>query len=507
MSEAQPYPNRFPITVSLVLATLMNTIDSTIANVALPHIQGSMSAASDEVVWVLTSYIVAAAMTTPVTGWFANRFGIKRVFLVTIAGFTLASMGCGLATILPELVVFRLVQGGFGAFTMPLGQTVLFAINPPERYTQAMASWSIGAIMGPLMGPVIGGYITDVWSWRWCFFINLPLGILSMLGVWTFMISEPSAIRRKFDFLGFAMLIIAVGALQLLLDRGPGQDWFHSPEICTDGVVAATAFWIFLTHTATTRTPFIDLEVLGNANLVSASAFQFVLITVLMGSLALLPIITQSVMGYPVLLSGMLNSPRGAGMLISMAAAPWLVARLDPRLVMLGGVGGTIASVWQMAHFDLSMGVEPVILAGLFQGLSQGLLFVPLSSLAFATLKPEHRPDASALFNLIRSLGSSIGISTLQALAVYNTQAMHASLAAQAIASDPMFRWAIGPAFSPATVSGAEALNAQITRQSTMVAYVNDFRLMLVMALVCAPLILLLRVPRGGTTRAEAIAE
>jgi DHA2 family multidrug resistance protein len=509
VSEAQPYPNRLPITASLVLATLMNTLDSTIANVALPHIQGSMSAASDEVVWVLTSYIVAAAMTTPVSGWFANRFGIKRVFLVTISGFTISSVLCGLAVNLPELVVFRLMQGAFGAFTLPLGQTVLFSINPPERYTQAMAMWSVGAIVGPLLGPVVGGYITDAYSWRWCFFINLPIGALSLLGVWTFMRSEPNANARRFDFLGFGALITAVGAVQLMLDRGPGQDWFSSVEIWTEAIVAATAFWIFITHTLTTRTPFIDLEVVRDPNLVSASVFLFLLMAVIFGSLALLPMLTQSVMGYPVLLSGMLNTPRGAGMMISMFAAPRLVARIDARLVLLGGVLGTTLAVWQMAHFDLSMGTTPIVLAGVFQGLSQGLLFVPLSSLAFITLKPEHRPDASALFNLVRSLGSSIGISAMQALAVFNTQTMHASLAAQVTATDPMFRWAIPAPLSPATAAGAQALNAEISRQATMVAYVDDFRLMLILSLLCAPLILLLRTRKGAPPPSahEALAD
>jgi DHA2 family multidrug resistance protein len=496
MSEAAGAPNRAAITASLILAMLMNTLDSTIANVALPHIQGTLSAAQDEVVWVLTSYIVAAAMTTPLSGWMANRFGIKRVLMVTLAGFIISSMLCGLSASLPELVVFRVAQGAFGSFTLPLGQTVMFNINPPSRHAQAMSIWAMGAIMGPLLGPLVGGYITEVYSWRWCFFINLPLGSLALIGVWTFLPSERQANIRRFDFFGFGMLITAVGALQLLLDRGPGQDWFSSAEIWTELLVALMAFWMFLAHTLTTRTPFVDLAVIGNANLTSSATFIFVVQGVIFGSLALMPQLTQGLMGYPVMLSGMINAPRGLGMLIAMGLGPTLMRRIDARLLVLAGVCGTGTTLWHMARFDLSMGPWPLMSATFWQGLSQGLMFAPLTTLAFATLAPQLRAEGAALFNLIRSMGSSIGISALQAMAVFNTQAMHAAMAAQVTPSDPVFRWAIDGAFSPETLAGAQALNGEITRQATMVAFVDDFRLMFVLSILCTPLVLLLRTPK-----------
>jgi DHA2 family multidrug resistance protein len=508
MSEPGRPVNTSAVTVALMLSTLMNTLDSTIANVALPHIQGSLSAAADEVVWVLTSYIVAAAMTTPISGWLANRFGIKRVFLTAVGGFTVASVLCGLATSLPELVLFRFVQGALGAFTLPLGQTVLFNIYPPSRHAQAMSIWAMGAIAGPLLGPVVGGYITDAFSWRWCFLINLPIGALAFAGVWSFMPTESPSERRRLDFLGFISLIIAVGALQLMLDRGPGQDWFNSREIWIGALIAAIGFWVFLAHTVTTNNPFIAPAIFRDENMVGGGVLVFVVMAVIFGSLALLPQLTQGLMGYPVLLSGVANTPRGVGMLLTMWASPRLLGWFGARPVVMVGILATGAALWEMAHFDLSMGLDPLLFASFWQGFGQGLMFVPISTLAFSTLSPENRAEAAAVFNLLRSIGSSIGISTLQALAVFNTQRVHASMAALVQATDPMFRWAIPHGYSPETVGGASALNAEITRQATMVAYVDDFRLMFLLTLLCVPLVMLLRgAPGAKVDPSEVTAE
>ncbi|MDB5446288.1 MAG: drug resistance transporter, EmrB/QacA subfamily, partial [Phenylobacterium sp.] len=493
MSEDREVKNRVPITIAIMLATLMNTLDSTIANVALPHIQGSLSASADQIGWVLTSYIVAAAMVTPVSGWLANRLGVKTVFLVAIGGFTAASMLCGVAANLPQLVVFRLLQGGFGAFTIPLSQAVLLNINPPENQAKAMSLWAMGTILGPILGPVIGGYITDEFSWRWCFYINLPVGALACLGVWAFMPSEPSATTRRFDFLGFGSLIVAVAALQLMLDRGPSQDWFSSPEIWTEALTAGISAWVFFTHTITTAHPFIDLALTRDRNLVGTCAFGFLAQSVMFGSLAILPILMQSLMGYPVLTSGLVSTPRGLGMMLAIWAAPRLGARIDLRLLLAVGLVGNAVALWQMMHFDLSMTARPLVLSGFVQGMAQGLLFVPMTTLAFATVPAALRTEASAMFNLLRGLGGSIGISVMQALAAKNSQVMHASLAAQVTPSDPVFRWALDRAFSPDTLAGALALDAQLNRQAAMVAYVDDFRVMFVVSLLCAPLVLLLR--------------
>jgi DHA2 family multidrug resistance protein len=497
VSEAQPVHNRTAITISLMLAAVMTALDSTIVNVALPHIQGSLSAAADEVVWVLTSYIIASAMVTPVTGWLANRFGLKSVFLVAVGGFTVASGLCGLASGLPELVLFRLVQGGFAAFILPLSQATLLDINPPSRHAQAMAIWGVGALAGSVLGPTVGGFITELSSWRWCFFVNLPVGALGLIGIWIFMPDTRASAWRRFDFLGFGALIVAVASLQLMLDRGPGQDWFSSREIWIEMLLAVIAFWVFLVHTATTREPFIDLAVMGERNFVGACVFMFVVQSAVMGSLAILPQITQNLMGYPVILSGLVATPRAIGMVISMWLAPMLTARLGPRNVLALGTVGTAFALWQMTRYDLSMSVAPLFTAGLTQGLAQGLMLVPVTTVAFSHLSPHNRPEAAAMLNLVRSTGGAIGISVLQALATRNTQTMHDAMAAQVTPSEPVFRATLDPAFSPATPAGLQALNAEITRQSAMVAYVDDFRLLLVLLIFCLPLVLLLRAGRS----------
>jgi DHA2 family multidrug resistance protein len=508
MSQADKPVNVGAVVVSLMLATLMNTLDSTIANVALPHIQGSLSAPPDEVVWVLTSYIVAAAMTTPVSGWMANRFGLKRVFIIAVAGFTVSSALCGLSTSLPELVLFRAIQGACGAFTMPLGQTLLFAIYPPSRHAYAMSIWAAGAMVGPLLGPPLGGYITDLYSWRWCFLINLPVGVLAVAGLWIFVPSQREAAPRRLDWAGFLALIMGVGGLQLMLDRGPGRDWFSSSEIWVYALTAAIAFWVFLAHTLTTREAFVPSAIFRDENMIGGGLVVFMAMALMFGSMALLPQMTQGLMSYSVLLSGLSNAPRGVGMLLAMFAMPWLMERLGPRPVMLLGVGMSDVGLWQMAHFDLSMGVEPILMASFWQGLGQGFLSVPTATIALSTLPASFRAEAASLYNLLRSMGSSIGISTLQALAIYQAQASHEAMAAQAQPADPMFRWAAGAAYAPDALAGKLALNAEITRQATMVGYIDDFRLMFVGALACVPVILLvLRSGQRAKPGVEALSD
>jgi DHA2 family multidrug resistance protein len=492
----QPAANRGLVTAGIMLATLMNTLDSTIANVALPHIQGSLSASPDQIGWVLTSYIVASAMTTPLSGWLSTRFGIKRVLMVAIAGFTTASVLCGFATSLPELVLFRMIQGAAGAFSLPLAQAVLLDINPPRDHAKAMSLWAMGTILGPIVGPVLGGWLTETFSWRWCFNINLPVGVVAFVLLLLFMRDEPRRENRRFDTLGFSTLILAVGALQLMLDRGPGQDWFASAEIWAEGLISLGAFWVFLTHTMTTRHPFVDLALTRDRNLMATAAFSFISGGVMFGTIAILPILVQSLMGYPVMTSGMISMPRGIAMFLTMWLMPRLTTWFDMRLMMFIGLVGNAISLWQMMHFDLTMSSGPLIASGIFQGAAQGMLFVPVTTLAFATIKPEMRAEASALYNLIRSVGSSIGISVLQAKATAGAQAAHAAMAAHITPADPVVRWSLERPFSPDTTAGLAALDAQIGRQSMMMAYLDDFRLLFVLTLVSAPLILFLRATR-----------
>ncbi|HSV03328.1 MAG TPA: DHA2 family efflux MFS transporter permease subunit [Phenylobacterium sp.] len=500
MSEAQDTANRWPITISIMLATVMNSLDTTIANVALPHIQGSVSASADQVTWVLTSYIVSAAIMTPLAGWLADRIGRKKMFLISIGGFTVASMLCGIATSLPELVGFRLLQGLAGASLIPLSQAVLLDIYPPKQHGQAMAIWGAGAILGPILGPALGGYLTDNFSWRWCFYINLPVGILALLGVWFFISGDRNPRRKPFDFLGFGMLSLFVGSIQLMLDRGPGQDWFHSAEITTYAIVAAIAGWIFLSHTITAAHPFFDRQLARDRNFVTASGFGFVVGVLLFSTMALLPPMLQGLMGYPVLTSGLVTMPRGIGSWLAMFFVGRLIGRIDTRFILLFGLSLNAYALWQMTHFDLSMSARFVIVSGLIQGFGIGFLFVPLSTLAFATVPPVLRPEGSSLYTLIRNLGSSIGISIMEAQVVSRSAEAHSGLASQIDMSNPVVRATLPPGMNPSTAAGAMTLNNEVTRQAAMVGYVTVFHIMLYVTLACIPLLLLMRAPKRQAT-------
>src|SRR5882757_1117397 len=459
--------NRWPITISIMLATVMNSLDTTIANVALPHIQGSVSASPEQITWVLTSYIVSAAIMTPLSGWLADRIGRKRMFLISIGGFTAASMLCGIATSLPEIVIFRVLQGVFGAALIPLSQAVLLDINPPEKHGQAMAIWGAGAILGPILGPALGGYFTENFSWRWCFYINLPIGILAFLGVFLFISGDRLAKAKKFDFLGFGMLTLFIAAFQMVLDRGPSQDWFQSKEIWTETILAAVGLWIFVVHTITTDHPFFDKALIRDRNFVTASVFGFFVGILLFSTMALLPPMMQTLMGYPVLTSGLVSMPRGVGSFVAMFVVGRLIGKVDTRLILLVGLTISCVALWQMMNFDLSMGVWPFVTSGIIQGLGVGLLFVPLSTLAFATVPPHLRPEGSSVYTLVRNLGSSVGISIMNALVVANTQTMHSSLAARIIPSDAVVRSTMPRMFDPSTAAGITALNAEVTRQAS----------------------------------------
>jgi DHA2 family multidrug resistance protein len=484
--------NRGPITVSIMLATIMNSLDTTIANVALPHIQGSVSASQEQISWVLTSYIVSAAIMTPLAGWLAVKVGRKRLFLISIAGFTVASMLCGIATSLPEIVGFRLLQGLFGASLIPLSQATLLDINPPERHGQAMAVWGMGAILGPIMGPALGGWLTEHWSWRWVFFINLPVGLLALAGVWLFIAPDKEEKAKPFDFLGFGAIVLFIGAFQLMLDRGPSLDWFSSPEIWADALIALAALWVFIIHTMTVEHPFFDRKLLADRNFVTASIFGFFIGILLFSAMALTPPMMQGLMGYPVLLSGLVSMPRGFGSMLAMIIVGQLVNRVDTRAILAVGLALNGVALWQMMHFDLSMGTGPFIVSGVFQGLGIGLIFVPLSTLAFATIPPQLRGEGSSVYTLIRNLGGSAGISIMAALLTFNTQAAHTSMTPSVDPSNPVLRSAIGPGLE----ARLEALNGEITRQAAMIAYLDDFKLMLIITIACLPMLLLMRVPK-----------
>jgi MFS transporter, DHA2 family, multidrug resistance protein len=482
------------ITVSIMLATIMQALDTTIANVALPHMAGTLSASQDQITWVLTSYIVAAAIMTPLTGWLAGRFGRKLVFLISVAGFTAASALCGMAESLTQIVLFRLLQGICGAALVPLSQSVLLDINPPERHGQAMAIWGAGIMVGPILGPSLGGWLTDDYNWRWVFYINLPIGLLAFLGILAFVHETKHEERQRFDFFGFAALSLGLAGLQMMLDRGELKDWFGSSEIWFEAAAAALGFYLFIVHTLTAERSFLNRELMKDRNFVTGLFFIFLVGIILYATLALMPPMLQDLMNYPVVTTGLVTAPRGVGTMIAMILVGRLIGKVDIRLIIFVGFVLTAFSLWQMTGFSPQMGMQLVLVSGIVQGFGLGFLFVPLTTVAFATLAPRLRTEGAAIFSLMRNVGSSVGISIIQALLTENTQILHAALADHVT---PYNRLAHPPflqhGLDIATKAGLAALNVQITNQASMIAYIDDYKLMMVIAILAMPLILILR--------------
>jgi len=494
------------ITVSIMLATVMQAIDTTIANVALPHMQGSLSATQDQIAWVLTSYIVAAAIMTPATGFLAARFGRKWVFAVAVAGFTVASMLCGAATSLEEIVLFRLLQGAFGAGLVPLSQSVLLDTYPKERHGSAMALWGVGVMVGPVIGPTLGGWLTEAYNWRWVFYINLPFGLLALAGILAFL---PETVRdraRRFDGVGFALLALAIGALQMMLDRGQTQDWFSATEIVVEAVLAGLCLYLFVVHVFTADQPFIDPGLFADRNLAVGLTLIFIVGVVLLATLALLPTFLQNLLGYPVQTTGFVLAPRGLGTMIAMAVVGRLVGRIDARILILAGLALTAQSLWEMAGFTADIAPFDIVRTGFIQGLGLGFIFVPLSTLTFSTLDPRYRTEGTALFSLMRNIGSSIGVSVVVAFLAANTQANHALLAERISPLNPLMHGAWLPqAWDPATVAGLAALDHEVTRQAALIAYLGDFQLMMFVTSAMVPLLLLLRRPARPVAAAAVV--
>jgi DHA2 family multidrug resistance protein len=484
-------PSRGLITLSVMLASIMQALDNTIANVALPRIQGSLSATQDQMTWVLTSYIIAAAIMTPLSGWLAGQIGRRRVFLFSIVGFTIASALCGLAESLPEIVLARLAQGLCGAALIPMSQAVLLDINPKEEHAKAMAIWVMAVTIGPILGPALGGWLTENYNWRWVFYINVPFGILAFLGVLTFM-PETTIRKSRFDFFGFAALSLAIGAFQLMLDRGQLKDWFSSSEIWVEAIIAGLALYLFVVHMLTTaKPPFMSPALFKDRNFLTGNFFIFVVGVVLFATLALLPPLLQDLMGYPVVLTGLVTAPRGLGTLAAMVIVGRLMGRVDTRIIIASGFALTAFSLWQMTGFYLQMGTASVVWSGLAQGLGTGFVYVPLAAITFATLSPQFRNEGTAVFSLIRNIGSSVGISVVTTLLTRNTQLMHSRLAEQVTPFNDVLHAQAPGAFGSA--AGLAALNATVSSQAAMIAYNDDFKLMMVLTLCAVPLVVLLR--------------
>ena len=490
---AYPVKNKALLTIAVMGATIIQILDSTIANVAIPHMQTSLGATMDTITWVLTSYIVASAVAMPITGWLADRIGSRNLFLGAVAGFIFASMLCGIATNLTEMVAFRIFQGVCAAFIGPLSQTILLDINKPSEAPRAMSIWGMGIMIAPILGPIIGGWLTENYNWRWVFYINLPIGIPTFAILWWLLPSRPVN-RRQLDRFGFAMLAIGLATLQLLLDRGQQEDWLQSWEIIIELLVVLAAFWIFAVHQMTTSRPLFERLLFTDRNFFISLNMMLLVGMMMFGIFALLPPMLQNLYGYSVYDTGVLLAPRGVGILLAMYIAAKVAGKLDPRIIILIGLLITAASMWVMTGWSLQMDWHWIVYTGLLQGFGMGFVFIPLNGIAFSTLPMRMRTDGSALLYLFRSLGGSFGISIMTTMLARNMQTSHEDLASHITASsmnavDPSSADRLG-ALGDAAL---QLVNLEINRQAAMIAYLDDFKLMMILLVLMSPLVFFLK--------------
>jgi len=506
--RAASFDSRAAITVCVTLAAFLEALDGTIANVALPYMQGTMSATQEEMGWVLTSYLVAAGITTPATGFLTERFGMTRVLLVSVAGFTVCSMLCGIAQSLPQIVLFRLLQGIFGAPLIPLSQTVLMNVYPPEKQGSAMAVWSLVVTAGPAIGSAFGGWLTYTYSWRYVFFVNVPVGAACFAGLWFFFSSarEKNA-PPKLDWLGFGALGIAIAGLQLLLDRGQEKDWFASSEICIEALVACSAFYVFLVHTFTAENPFFRPALLRDRNFAAGTLFVWVVGLSFFASLALQPPFLQGLMGYPILTTGLVLAPSGIALMASSVVAGRLIGKVDNRALLAVGIGLTAWSFEARTGWTPDVAPSTIIINGLIQGSGIGLLYVPLSVAALSDLSPDIRAEGASFFTLIRLLGNSAGVAVVNAMIVRNTQINHESIGRYVTATNPSpLDPAVSHFLNPFDAAGRAVLDAMVTNQAQVIAYIDDYKILTFATLAMLPLILAFRQPGASSASDRVMA-
>ena len=477
-----------------MVGMFMQMLDSTIANVALPYMQGSLQASRDQITWVLTSYVIAAAIMTGPIGWLAARFGRREIFLVSLIGFTATSAMCGLAQTLDEMILFRLMQGAFGAALSPLSQSIILDRYPVERRGQIMAIWSTIIMLGPILGPTLGGFLTDNYSWRWVFYVNVPIGILCSIGVFFFLFEERHPTPPRFDWQGFIYLSLALGALQLFLDRGTSKDWFDSTEIVAETVIAGLAFYLFLVHQWTAKHPFINPDLMKDRYYVSGVVLTFFVGILMLATSALLPPYLQNLGGHTVMQTGILLAPRGVGTMISMIIVGRLVMRTDPRYLMGTGALILLWSMWEMATWTPDVSSATLAMTTFIQGVAMGLIFVPSNMYTYASLSARYRTEGSAVLNLSRNVGSAIGVSITTMVLASSTQVTYASLSVHATPFNRAFAQnAPSMMLNPQMPFGAQNLSGMIMQQSTIVAYTDTFLFMFYISLPILFVILTLR--------------
>ena len=494
------------VTICAMTATIMQALDTTIANVALPYMQGTLSASQDQINWVLTSYIVAAAIMTAPVGWIANRFGRKRIFIVCSAGFTIASVLCGLAQDINQMVLFRLLQGMFGAALVPLSQAVMLDYYSLQERAKAMSIWGMGVMMGPIMGPSLGAWLTETYSWHWVFFVNLPFGFITVLGLLIFMDETKKDLSLRFDWFGFTALAVAIGALQVALDRGEQLGWLESNEIIAEFIISGVGFYYFFAHSFTTSRPFIQFALFKDKNFVTGCIFMTVIGLVLYSTMALASPYLQSVIGYPIITAGLLLASRGCGTFVAMMVVGRLMRYFEARTLIVTGLLITAASLFQMTGWTDQTGASEIVTISITQGFGFGLVFVPLSTVSFLTLSNHLRTDGTSMLTLVRNVASSVGISLVIAQLTEGTRRTYAILSEhinpfnQAIQMPDVSR-----IINLSTDTGRALADVMVALQSQIIAFAHDYQLVMMFVLCSIPLAVMIGSTRAALSQAGGV--
>jgi DHA2 family multidrug resistance protein len=500
-ASMSPKTRRMLITVCAMTATIMQALDTTIANVALPYMQGSLSASLDQINWVLTSYIVAAAIMTAPVGWMADRFGRKKLFIICVAGFTIASFLCALAQNIEQMVLFRLLQGMAGAALVPLSQSTLLDAYSAQERGSAMAIWGVGVMLGPIMGPTLGAWLTDNYSWHWVFLINLPIGVLTVVGMMLFMEETKTQEHLRFDWFGFMALAVGIGTLQLMLDRGEQVGWFGATEIWIEMIISIVGFYYFFAHSLTTPEPFVRFEMFKDRNFVSGCIFMVIIGVVLFGTMALVTPFMQTVLGFPIQTAGLLLGTRGVGTLLTMMMAPRLMKHFSTRTLILFGLLFTGGTLYYMTGFSLDVTQRMIVITNIIQGIGLGLLFVPITTAAFLTLPGNLRNGGTSILTLVRNIGSSIGISMVIANLTDKTIEMHARIVEGVTPfNDALQMQDVARNLNVNSDQGRAMLDGLVTQQAAIIAYLNDFKLLMILTLAMIPMILIIRATTSAPT-------
>jgi MFS transporter, DHA2 family, multidrug resistance protein len=496
--SAVPGLRRNMVTICAMTATIMQALDTTIANVALPYMQGTLSASQDQINWVLTSYIVAAAIMTAPVGWIANRFGRKRTFIICSAGFTVASVMCGLAQDINQMVVFRLLQGVFGAALVPLSQAVMLDSYALHERAKAMSIWGMGVMMGPIMGPSLGAWLTETYSWHWVFFVNLPFGIGTVLGLMVFMDETKQNTELRFDWFGFAALAIGIGALQVALDRGEQLGWLESNEIIAEFVIAAVGFYYFFAHSFTTDRPFIQFALFRDRNFLTGCIFMTVMGLVLYSTMALASPYLQNVIGYPIITAGVLLASRGCGTFVAMMLVGRLMRTIEARTLIITGLSLTALSLYWMTAWTDQTGVAEIVTISIIQGFGFGLVFVPLSTVAFMTLPNHLRTDGTSMLTLMRNVASSVGISIVIAQLTEGGRRVYAILSEHITPFNHAMQMPdVSGMINLGTDKGRAMADVMVQLQAQIIAFSQDYQLVMFFILGSIPLAIMI-----GSTKA-----